>query len=127
MALIEKQMGLRELKTALYRLNELIEDAGDAKAEEWVRKQFEISFDIVVSILRSELARQGVPTRSARECIIEAISHKMLPRSEAYKRLLDDYSLLQTRLKPAQARLVYDNIRDKYRDELNELYEELNA
>ncbi len=127
MSIIDKKVGMRELKTALYRLGELVEDVKDPKGEEWVRKQFEISFDIIVSILRSELARQGVPTRSARECVIEALQHKLLPKSEIYRRILGDYELMQTKLKPPQAKLIYENIRDHYLEDLDVIYEGLDS
>ncbi len=125
MSIKDVALGLRELKTALYRLNELTEDANDLKDEAWVRKQFEISMDIVVSILRAKLVEIGVPTRSAREAVIESIRHSFLPKSDAYRKLLGDYDLVQQKLKPSQAKLIYENIRDRYRDDLDLIYDDL--
>lgn len=118
---------MRSLKTAIYRLNELIEDRKTPEDTEWVFKQFEITFDTVISVLKKELVYKAIRTRSERECLNEAIKQKMIGKNDLLKGLLSDYQALLMKPKNARKKLILENIEGNYLDLFETMQDEIES
>lgn len=110
---------------AVERLKESLDrDENDDIVRDGVIQRFEFTYELSWKLLKAYLAYNGLAdVRTPREAFKEAFATGLITEGDVWIEMLDDRNLTSHTYDEAEARRIFERIRNKYFEELSRLKE----